>query len=373
MRLLYVNTQARIAGAENSLLLLIAHLKSRHAVGVACPSGPLATATRRCNCRWHDVPHSRRTFAMRPILWLRLSIRVWRIVKAESIDIVHANNRSAVIICLLAACLTRARLVWHARDAVRRPLVERLCGRLARLVIAVSHSMQSDLVSIGIPPCRIRLVYNGLDFKQATALARRRRRSKQGAESTDEALVFANVGQFVPWKNQVLFLAAAGKVLQETKSAQFWLVGEDVFGRNRPYVQFLIDYVKTHGLSKHVQFMGWQKDMSHFWAKVGCLVHTAVKEPFGRVIIEAMAAGAPVIAADSWGPGEIIEDEVTGLLTPPENVDALAEAMLRFVRERSVLGPRLAAQARQAVKSRFDARKTAECVERAYAEVMSDG
>ncbi|MCY2927558.1 MAG: glycosyltransferase, partial [Planctomycetota bacterium] len=94
--------------------------------------------------------------------------------------------------------------------------------------------------------------------------------------------------------------------------------------------------------------------MAGIWPRVDCLVHTADTEPFGRVIIESMAAGVPVIAADGGGPSEIIERDVTGILVPPDEEASLAQAMLQMAREPAAAA-RLALAARRRVMEKFTA------------------
>ena len=110
--------------------------------------------------------------------------------------------------------------------------------------------------------------------------------------------------------------------------------------------------------------------MDRIWAEVDCLVHTAEHEPFGRAIIEAMAAGVPVIAVDSCGPSEIIQHGRTGLLVRPGDDVAVAEAMLRIARDRS-FADTLVQAARETVYSRFRAEDTARRVAAVYEEVLA--
>ena len=112
------------------------------------------------------------------------------------------------------------------------------------------------------------------------------------------------------------------------------LIGDDIFRRDWRYKKELLAKVACSEIADRITMRGWSKDMEQVWREVDCLVHTADKEPFGRVIVEAMAHKVPVIAVDCCGPKEIIENNKKGILVPANDVDALSKAMLLL----SVLG-----------------------------------
>ena len=122
-------------------------------------------------------------------------------------------------------------------------------------------------------------------------------------------------------------------------------------------------------LDSRISFVGFVDRIGDVLASVDAVVHASVlPEPFGQVVVEGMAAGLPVIAADAGGPAETIDDEVTGLLYPPGDVDALAERLLRLARDEE-LRKRLGANARRAAR-RFAPEALAPQVVNVYREVL---
>lgn len=117
--------------------------------------------------------------------------------------------------------------------------------------------------------------------------------------------------------------------------------------------------------------LGWRNDMARVWPQIDCLVHTAEREPFGRVIIEAMLHGIPVVAVEGGGPSEILEHGRTGLLVPPQDVHRLAAAMVRIASD-PCYAAALAAGGRQSVQSRFCADRTAEQVQQVYDTLLTE-
>ncbi|MFA6132866.1 MAG: glycosyltransferase family 4 protein [Phycisphaerae bacterium] len=367
-KILYVSTAEGVSGAEKSLLLLVRHM-GEHEVFVACPAGsPLAQEVRASGGQDIALPASRwQTSRLgRLVGRLRAGLRLRDIVGTIDPDIIHANSIYAMLPCIVAARGRRAKLIWQARDFAGSRTWVSLCGWLSDKVIAVSQSVAQWLRERGVDDSKIEVIYNGLD---PAGDPLRAGGGVQGIRLEGQGFAFANIGQFVPWKNQLLFLRAAERVQAAAPQAKFLLVGDDLFGRDSKYRRRLEGYVQTHGLSEVVTFAGWREDMSTVWPLIDCLVHTAQREPFGRVIIEAMDAGVPVISADAGGPGEIIDNERTGLLVSPDDVEKLAGAMLRMVWEAG-LAARLAAAAIVAVRAEFTAAETARRVSAVYAEIL---
>ncbi|MHC4737941.1 MAG: glycosyltransferase family 4 protein, partial [Planctomycetota bacterium] len=168
----------------------------------------------------------------------------------------------------------------------------------------------------------------------------------------------------------LLFIKAAERFLQDGQKARFILIGDDIFGRNCSYKKELINRVKTSPFVPDIKIIGWQDNLASYWPWIDYLVHTADTEPFGRVIIEAMVHGVPIIAAAGCGPVEIITNHKTGLLFAPDDIEKLLWAMKTISQDRE-LAHNLAINARQYVVSNFEARKTAERISKVYEELIA--
>ena len=371
-RILLVSTAQHIAGAENSLLLLAEHLRGTHHLRVACPQGSLLekeVLRRGCPCIGLSAsfPGPVQSLLGRLLAIWRATLAVHNAAEAWRPDIIHANSIYSLVACVPAAIVSGAKLIWHARDLAGGWMV-RPCGWFCQRVIAVSHCVAGWLKARGVKDSKIEVIHNGLDSRdeKSPASAAEARASRRGGP-----FVFANVGQFVPWKRQLHFLAAAARVRAVGPHAEFWLVGDDLYGCHAAYRRKLSDFVRGHDLSQAVVFRGWIEDLAGLWREVDCLVHTAQREPFGRVVIEAMKAGVPVIAVNSCGPAEILDDGRTGILVAPGDMEALAKAMLRIATD-SGLAERLAHAAREDVEQRFGAAQTARRVADVYADVLEN-
>jgi glycosyltransferase involved in cell wall biosynthesis len=360
MRVVYASAEGRMAGAEQSLLLLLRHLRAGVEATVACPAASALLG--RCKdegIACQEFPGAKGKRALSKWQCLRVALRMRRIARRIRPDIIHANNFHAMAIASLSGSVCGSRLVWHARDLPRPRLLTRWCISRADVIIAVSNSIKSALAELGASAEKIDVVYNGIEpliQKQSCAPGR------------NGHFTFACVGQIVRWKNQEAFLRAAEIVHRRFPGARFLLVGSDVFDRRDSY-EAELRAMTASGRMSYVQCIGWQEDMEPIWRQTDCLVHTAHMEPFGRVLIEAMTHGRPVVAFASGGPAEIVDDGRTGLLVPFGHVQALSEAMLRIARE-----PRLAEAmgraATQRVLKQFGADKAAEGVMAVYQKVL---
>jgi len=369
-RIIFVNLQGRIAGAETSLLLLTKHLRNRFHIIVACPAkSPFSRALRSMGVDCVKLPPAPRRSLQSPLslpYWLRAIRQLTTAALRLKPDIIHANSFYAAPISVVAARIAGKSLVVHARDMNRSRLFCRFFNRFCEKIIAVSTAVKNSLIRLGIEQHKIVIVYNGVDsdmFEQAGNIAR------ASVNGSNAPFVFANIGQFVPWKNQTAFLRAASLVAPKLPNAKFMLVGDDIFERNHAYKKTLLNLAKDFPIADKLCITGWQANMEHLWHKVDCLVHTAHGEPFGRIVIEAMAHKIPVIAADSGGPCEIIADGKTGLLADPDNIEQLSDAMLKVARDKH-FAQRLAWAGFEHVKANFTAQMTAATIEEIYTELL---
>ena len=194
------------------------------------------------------------------------------------------------------------------------------------------------------------VIYNGIPTARFS--------SRTLANDRKEKLVLLHVGRFAPQKNHFLLVDSFSRVLLQHPYIELWLVGD---GPTRPDVERL---VLERKLQDHVRFLGSRKDVPELLAQSDVLLLSSDWEGVPLVILEAMAAGKPVVATRVGGVPELVENGKTGLLVPPQNPEAFAGAILRLLKDPE-LRRRLGGAARRRALEHFDIQKTAQ----AYAEL----
>lgn len=188
----------------------------------------------------------------------------------------------------------------------------------------------------GIPDDRISVIHNGIDtsaFGPANNKTRAALRSDLGFPT--KAFIFVSVGSLYPRKRHNLTIKAFQRVVENVPEAMLVIAGD---GSDREKLQ---QQIEAQGLSENVLLLGPRSDVPDILSVSDVMVHSAIDEAFGLVIVEGNAAALPAIVFDGYGPSEIVVDGVTGFIIPPKDTDAMAKAMLHLLnapQEREAMG-----------------------------------
>ena len=249
---------------------------------------------------------------------------------------------------LAAACRPDVMVTWMSRAsglAPRGPFVHlgRLGGyydlkyyRHCHHLVANTADILAYLVGEGWPAERAHHIPNFVALDQAPALARGALDTAEGAP-----LVLA-LGRLHANKAFDVLLRALARV----PDAVLWLAGE---GPERPSLEGL---ARELGVAPRVRFLGWREDVAALLGAADLCVVPSRREPFGNVVVEAWAAGVPLVAAAAAGPAALIADGVDGLVVAVDDVEALAAAITRLSADRA-LGAGLAAAGRARWRGAF--------------------
>lgn len=249
-----------------------------------------------------------------------------RRLRALRPDLVHTNTLKAALYGGVAARLAGIPVIWHVRDRIAPDylptpvvwVVRSLSRVIPRATIANSETTMGTL---GARP-RGAVIGSPVIYDAVVPTPR------PAASATTDFRV-TMVGRLAEWKGQHIFLRALAEAFGD-EGFSATIVGSAMFGEDA-YEAEIKELVESLGLSDRVQLTGFVDDVEGVLHTTDCLVHASIiPEPFGQVVLEGMAAGLPVIAADAGGPSEIITNGVNGLLFPPGDVHALAK-LLRAV------------------------------------------
>lgn len=276
---------------------------------------------------------------------------------ARKYNLIYANTQKALVVGAIASLLSRRPLVYHLHDILspehfsktNRTIAVTLANRFASLIIANSQASKTAFIEAGGRSDIIEVVYNGFDSKlyQANDAQVKQLRQELGLEGK---FVIGHFSRLSPWKGQHILIEA---IAQSPAEVIVILVGDALFGE-QDYVEQLHQQVAKLQLENRVKFLGFRSDIPQLMAACDVVAHTSTAaEPFGRVIVEAMLCGKPVIAAASGGAMEIVEPEVNGFLVTPGKPQELAKVITRCVEEIEKTTT-LAANAQINASARFD-------------------
>ena len=291
---------------------------------------------------------------------------------ARDFDVIFANSQKAFVVGALAGRLSQRPVVWCLHDILtaehfsraNRKLVVALANRLAALVIVNSHATAAAFVGSGGRASLVRVVYNGVDAASYAAplLKTEQLRAELGIGDAPVVGVFSRLS---PWKGQHVLLDA----LTRLPDVHAVLVGDALFGEET-YAQGLYEQTRRLGLASRVHFLGFRRDVPELMGLCDVVAHTSTApEPFGRVIVEGMFAGKPVVAARGGAVAEIIEPGVSGCVVAPGDAAALA-AVLTDLLACPVTARALGAAAKEAADLRFSLPVMAEGIRGCLAELQ---
>jgi len=370
-KLLLLCEYPTLGGGERSMLATLEGIEaSGFSPAVICPpQGPLADALRRLDV---DVlPFEPRSAAGQRLDQPRLREEMARLLGHHRGDLLHANSLSMGRLSGPVAAELQMPSIAHLRDIVKlsRQAVADL-SRHARL-LAVSRAAADFHTAAGVPPQKTRVLYNGVD------LAEFRPRPGSGylhrqLRLPPDALLVGTIGQICLRKGQDVLVRAAAEVAGKLKNVHYLIVGAR-HSEKEESRRFEADLnaAATGPLAGRLHFLGFRDDVEQILCELALLVHPARQEPLGRVLLEAAAAGAAVVATDVGGTGEIFPPESRAArLVPPDDAGALAAAIRQLVADRA-LRRRLSRAARRRAEEAFDIRDATAALLAHYREVAS--
>jgi glycosyltransferase involved in cell wall biosynthesis len=361
-------------GGERSLLAVLGGLPAAgyRMIAAAPTDGPLAAAFAErgvpvVGLDLHDTQGRR----------FELSVcreRIRAVVEAVKPDLIHANSLSMSRLSGPVAEQLGLPSLGHLRDIIKVPAaVLADLNRHTRLA-AVSQATRDWYVAAGLDRVRTHVLYNGVD------LTRFRPRPPSGYLHRElglppEASLVASIGQIGMRKGLLTLLAAAREAVHAAGNVHFVIVGQRYSQKQEAleYERQVHAAADSGPLRGRVHFLGIRSDVERLLNEFTLLVHPARQEPLGRVLLEAAAAGLPVVATDVGGTREIFPPEAeAACLVPADDSAALAAAiggLLKDADRRAAIGRSARLRAEQV----FDANRAAEGLARHYRELIASG
>ena len=323
MKILHVETGRHLYGGALQVALLANGLEARECENVVlCPADSAVGWAVQGRSR---VVAPRLAGDLDP----RLPLYLMHAVRLFQPHLIHTHSRrGADYWGGIVAALTKTPAVVSRRVDNPEPLLlARVKYRCYDRVISISQRIREVLLAAGVPAEKIVCVPSGIDTERYGRSCDRQRFLREfGLEESQRVL--AAIAQFIPRKGHRALLEALPEVIREFPALRVLL-----FGRG-PLEGELKELCHRYGLLPHVRFTGFRTDLERILPCLDLVVHPAVMEGLGLSLLEAAAAGIPIVAASAGGVPEIVQDGVTGLLVPPADPKSLATAIVRLLRQR---------------------------------------
>ena len=384
--ILYLDSGSGIGGGQRSLLLLLNLLdKDRFTPFVGClGDSPFAAEAEKTEARVvplslpaaHNKIDKIRRFTLGDLLedlrQLKVILQLHRMVKRNAIDLIHANSLSVALLGGIVARINRIPILMHKRYATSYGVLDRICERLLHRVILVSEATRWNFA----PTAKQTLIYNGVDLDafQASPEEVQDLRAELLPDASDASIVAGVVTRITPEKG-IHFLVRAiaalkGLSLMTGTDIKLLIVGGPYFQKDIDYMNELKQEVVDLGVEDSIIFTGFLPDTRIVTSLLDIvLVPSIIPEACPRTIIEAMAVGKPVIATPLGGSKELVTPD-TGILVPPEDASAIADAIAILTTDRERLRA-MGKASRNRAEQLFSSEKNTALTEAVYAELLT--
>jgi glycosyltransferase involved in cell wall biosynthesis len=309
-----------------------------------------------------------------PFQDLRAFFSLWRLMIREKPLIVHTHTSKPGILGRWAARMAKVPIIVHTPHghvfyghfgplASRFFLViERLTAPITDRMVALTERERNDYIAFSVcNPNRIVTIHSGVEIDQYMAVAVNTDEKRKSLGLDPKGLVVGTVGWLLPIKGPIYLLKAMERVWQSHPETKLVFVGKGQLEDKLRTEAFRI------GVSEKVAFLGWRNDIPEIMKVLDIFVLPSLNEGMGRVLVEAMAAGRPIVASNVGGICDLIEHGQNGLLVQPGDVRGLAIAIKRLLANRQMMADM--GKAGRTMARRYSVEKMVEKTDALYASL----
>jgi glycosyltransferase involved in cell wall biosynthesis len=302
-----------------------------------------------------------RLFTSRPLAWIRL-------LRSVQPALIHFNNSfNGDHDLIVAARLLGIPCVAHQRGVPGvTGRVEVMFSRGFAAIIAISTAIRDDILGRGVDPRRVRLIHDGID-PDRVVVGRTRDELRQSLGLRPSDRVIGMVGNVKPWKGQHVLIGALARLRAAEPDLHCIFVGTIV---DEGYYRHLDELLASGAVRDRAHFVGFDRNPADFVNLMEVAVHASVEpEPFGLVVVEAMALGKPVVATTIGGPRDVVVDGVTGYLCPPGDDAAVARRLAGLLAD-PARARQMGTAGRERLLSSFTSAVQVRSIEHLYDELL---
>lgn len=349
-----------MGGGQWSLYYLIRHLnKDVFYPILLCPEeGELADKMRGAGAELIFLDIGRIRY-LNPLVIKRLV----NIIKDKQIDLIHTDSTTEAFYAGIAAWVTRIPVVWHIRVSEKAWFIDRILATLSTKLILVSNAIRKRFAWLNDHQKMV-VIHNGIDLETfdnfpGTSSIR------EDYNIAQDTLLLGCIGRIEKRKGQEYLISA----MRHLDNAKLILVGQG----KEDYLNRITKLCNEFNIADRVMYIGYRDDIPSVLKEIDIFVFPTLRgEGFPRVILEAMAAGKPVVATDNAGSPEAVADGYTGFIVPTGNTSALATKLKELIadkKKRTVMGE----AGRKRVKKYFTIQKNVEKIQQVYHDILEIG
>jgi glycosyltransferase involved in cell wall biosynthesis len=307
-------------------------------------------------------------------------IKLKGIIRDFKPDIVHTHASKAGTIGRIAAINSGISVIvhtfhGHAFHSYFNPFttrifmeIERYLARRSTAIIAISEIQRQELVYKYkiVADDKVTVIPLGFDLSRFREQQQENRKKFRDKYQLTDEVVIGIIGRLVPIKNHEMFVSAFKKLMEQTqRKVKAFIIGD---GINRAYLQ---KRIRDSGLENNVVFTSWQKDIEIAMAGLDIVALTSLNEGTPVSLIEAQAAGKPVISTEVGGVANVVLRDKTGFLSPANDVNAFAESLMKLTEDEH-LRDEMGARGWNFVKDQFHYKRLVEDSSSLYSRLLGN-
>jgi len=342
MNILQILPELNVGGVETGTLDMARELvKLGHKAVVVSNGGELVKELQEAGAIHYQLPVQNKSI----LVITRNVSKLVEIIRKENIDIVHARSRAPAWSAYWAARKTGKIFITTCHGYYSKHIFSYVMGWGKRVIVLSNVIARHMIEDFAVPYERIRLIARSVDLEKFRYISPEIKRK--------EVFNVGIIARLTPIKGHLSFIKAMSKVSRQILKLKIWIVG-DAPANKLSYKEQVQVLVHRLNLWHCTEFLGNQRDIPAILANLDLLVlATTTQEAFGRVIIEAQAAGVPVIATRVGGTIDIIEDGVNGLLVSPDDPANMSTAVIKIYQDKA-LAKKIAENAYKKVKEKYN-------------------
>ncbi|MBU4333349.1 MAG: glycosyltransferase family 4 protein [Candidatus Omnitrophica bacterium] len=371
MNILYIHNKTQISGGETSLMNLWENMdRKAFNLFLAIPEkGKLSEYARSLNMKvvLLKIP---KISLLHCFSIVRALISLISLIKTNKIDIIHSYSPRNNILGAIAGKLLGKPIIWHERNLPfgNEKDISRQLLFLPDMIICNSKAVAKRFETNNNIPVKVKTILNGVNVKRFSTNSNTD--TFRHKFNLDRRKVVGIISNLNKRKNVDYFIDIAAKIAQKRKDVQFVIVG-DTFEEQNNRFEELNKIISNLGLKDHFTFTKFVDDMPEILSCFNISVHVTEKEACSRAILESMACGKPVVALNDGGNPELIENEISGILVEPNNLDKFTET-LNSLLDNDHLCSKLGEMARKRIIELFDINVNTKLTEDMYKSLYKD-